>query len=320
MILADKIIKLRKQNGWSQEELAEKLNVSRQSVSKWESAISIPDMDKVVKMSKLFGVSTDYLLKDDIEDIEYTNESQEESFRRLSLEQVNEYLTISNQAYNKIGYGVMLCIYAPIILIAIMMFYESNPGIITENTAAAIGLIPLFTFVLIAVVLFINNCMLLSKFNFLEKELFELEYGVQGVVEKRNEEITNEFRRNLVFSIALIFVAVMQLIIGELLFEEVLGDYLVCILLALVGFAVYRLVYYGMVKLSYSKILQIDDYSIQRKQKRHKLDAVATIYWSLMAALYLGISFITFRWDITWIIWPVAGVLYAAIETIFSSK
>ena len=60
MILADKIILLRKKNGWSQEELAEKMNVSRQSVSKWEGANSIPDISKIIDMSKIFGVSTDY--------------------------------------------------------------------------------------------------------------------------------------------------------------------------------------------------------------------------------------------------------------------
>ena len=64
MILADKIITLRKKNGLSQEELAEKMNVSRQSVSKWESAQSVPDLNKVIMLSEIFGVSTDYLLKD----------------------------------------------------------------------------------------------------------------------------------------------------------------------------------------------------------------------------------------------------------------
>ena len=70
MILADKIIDLRKKQGWSQEQLAEQLGVSRQSVSKWESAMSVPDMDKIVKLSNIFGVSTDYLLKDEIEEIQ----------------------------------------------------------------------------------------------------------------------------------------------------------------------------------------------------------------------------------------------------------
>ena len=64
MILADKIITLRKKTGWSQEELAVQLGVTRQSVSKWEGAQSVPDLDKVVQMSRIFGVSTDYLLKD----------------------------------------------------------------------------------------------------------------------------------------------------------------------------------------------------------------------------------------------------------------
>lgn len=73
MILADKILSLRKNQGWSQEELAEKLNVSRQSISKWESAASIPDIDKILELSKLFGVSTDYLLKDSIKHVETTN-------------------------------------------------------------------------------------------------------------------------------------------------------------------------------------------------------------------------------------------------------
>ena len=62
MLLAEKILELRKQNGWSQEELAEKVGVSRQSISKWESAQSVPDLDKILVLSRIFGVSTDYLL------------------------------------------------------------------------------------------------------------------------------------------------------------------------------------------------------------------------------------------------------------------
>ena len=69
MILAEKITALRKKNGWSQEELAMQLNVSRQSVSKWESAASIPDLDRILQLSRLFGVTTDYLLKDDAEEL-----------------------------------------------------------------------------------------------------------------------------------------------------------------------------------------------------------------------------------------------------------
>ena len=70
MILADKIIRERKRLGLSQEELAEKMNVSRQAVSKWEGNQSIPEIEKILQLSSLFGVTTDYLLKDEIETYE----------------------------------------------------------------------------------------------------------------------------------------------------------------------------------------------------------------------------------------------------------
>ena len=84
MILADKIINLRKKNGWSQEELAEKLNVSRQAVSKWEGAQSTPDLEKILMMSKIFGVTTDFLVKDEIEmeEISENAENSEEKTKR----------------------------------------------------------------------------------------------------------------------------------------------------------------------------------------------------------------------------------------------
>lgn len=67
MTFNNKLIRLRKANAMSQEELAEKLNVSRQAISKWELGDVSPDSDKIVALSNLFGVTTDYLLKDELE-------------------------------------------------------------------------------------------------------------------------------------------------------------------------------------------------------------------------------------------------------------
>ena len=64
MNLSEKIMLLRKKQGWSQEELANHLNISRQSISKWESGQSQPDIDKIILLSQLFQVTTDYLLLD----------------------------------------------------------------------------------------------------------------------------------------------------------------------------------------------------------------------------------------------------------------
>ena len=98
MIFADKLIQLRKKAGWSQEELAGQMNVSRQSVSKWEGAQSIPDLEKMIRLSKLFGVTTDYLLKDEIEEIgkpETGSTDEEETSRKnVSMEEANSCLSV----------------------------------------------------------------------------------------------------------------------------------------------------------------------------------------------------------------------------------
>ncbi len=98
MILADKITALRKKAGWSQEELAEQLGVTRQSVSKWEGAQSVPDMDKVVQMSRLFGVTTDFLLKDELSEEEPAPEGCDSPLRRVTMAEASEYLALRRTA------------------------------------------------------------------------------------------------------------------------------------------------------------------------------------------------------------------------------
>lgn len=68
MKLSDKLIALRKEKGWSQEDFAEKLDVSRQAISRWENGSALPDALNILRISKLFNVTADYLLNDDYED------------------------------------------------------------------------------------------------------------------------------------------------------------------------------------------------------------------------------------------------------------
>lgn len=79
MSISERIRVLRKKNGLSQEQLADKLGVSRQAVSKWESETSFPDIEKIVLMSEIFDVSTDYLIKDEtvVEDEESVQQNIE---------------------------------------------------------------------------------------------------------------------------------------------------------------------------------------------------------------------------------------------------
>lgn len=115
MILADKIIELRKKNGWSQEELAEKMDVSRQSISKWEGAQSVPDMNRILRLSEIFGVSTDFLLKDEMEfeqtqlaEYDAAEDTDAQSVRPFSMEEAVSFLTLRSVAASRVGIGVMM--------------------------------------------------------------------------------------------------------------------------------------------------------------------------------------------------------------------
>ena len=122
MILADKIIENRKKNGWSQEELANRLGVSRQSVSKWESAQAVPDLKKILQLAEVFGVTTDYLIKDEIEEkpeleLAPVDKGLEETVRSVSMEEASSFLEYNESSSRLISTGVMVCILSPVVLI-----------------------------------------------------------------------------------------------------------------------------------------------------------------------------------------------------------
>ena len=182
MILADKIVALRKKSGWSQEELAQQLNVTRQSVSKWEGAQSVPDIDKILQMSRLFGVSTDYLLKDELEEPELaaTAEEDAQALRRVTLAEASEYLRLRKEAAPKRAIATFLCVISPITLIMLAALSEVSSFGISENAAAGIGLCVLIVLVAVAVMLFMSCAAKERAYDFLESEPFETEYGVSG--------------------------------------------------------------------------------------------------------------------------------------------
>ena len=322
MILADKIIQLRKKCGWSQEELAEKMGVSRQSVSKWEGALSVPDLDKILLMSRIFGVSTDYLLKDEIEEAEYfpqedRDEDSGTGTRRVPMEEASTFLAAKRETAPRIALGVLLCILSPICLLSLGGLSDEGAIGISENLAAGIGLIVLLLMVIPAVALFVSSGMKTNRFEYLDNEPIELEYGVSGMVKERQNQLRDAHTRDFVIGVCLCIVAAIPLLLTALLTEN--GTYVVlslCTTIVIVGIGVYMLVRNGIIWESTEKLLQEGDYSKSKKKANTFSEAVGAIYWCVVTAIFLFYSFYTMDWSRSWIIWPVAGVLFGAIEGI----
>ena len=177
MILADKITEERKKNGWSQEELADKLGVSRQAVSKWESAGAVPDLQRIIQLSELFSVSTDYLLKDEME-VEASSDmmkgiNEDMTLRKVSMEEANEFLDMKRKGAPSIANAVSVCIISPALLIFLSGMAESGVAKMTEGMAAGVGMIFLFVMVALAVFTFITYGIRESRMEHFEKENFE---------------------------------------------------------------------------------------------------------------------------------------------------
>lgn len=319
MILADKITEERKKNGWSQEELAEQLGVSRQAVSKWESAGSVPDLQKIIQMANLFGVSTDYLLKEELELKERyagidSNSELERPLRRVSMEEANEYLNVRKQAAPIIANATALCIMSPVLVVLLGAFHEGNLFHITEAIVGGVGCTALFGLIAVAVFMFITTGMKMSHSEHLEKEMFETEYGVTGMVKEKSRAYENTFSLGIAGGVVLCILSVVPIIIaGAADAPDYIAAICVAGLLVLIALGVNIIIRVSMIKSSYDALLQEGEFSKKEKKAKGKLDALSGAYWSLATAIYLGWSFWTMRWDITWILWPVAGVLFAAV-------
>ena len=187
MIFADKLIRLRKKNGWSQEELAEKLNVSRQAVSKWEGAQTVPELEKLLQMSALFGVTTDYLLKDELEQEEYAPGGGEASVKRITLGQAQEFLQWRKKAAVFIAAGAFLCIASIIPLLMLGAASDAGVAGVTEEIAGAAGLCALVVLVAAGVSLFVWCGFKNAPYEFIDSEPFETEYGVHGLVTEKKK-------------------------------------------------------------------------------------------------------------------------------------
>lgn len=316
MILADKIIQLRKKNGWSQEELADRMRVSRQAVSKWEAAQTTPDLEKILMLSKLFGVSTDYLLKDELEMEEYTNDSSDSSIRCVTMEEANTYLQHRTWASVRIALATMLCILSPVCLILMGAASDTSMPPFNEDFAGFCGLAVLFVMVAIAVALFLLVGAKHEPYAFLEKEEFELAYGVSGMVREKQKAFRNTYTKCNILGVCLCILAPIVIILGFFTINALITAGFVAVTLFLISIAVALFVWVGVQWASMERLLREGEFAPKKRKESALEETVTTVYWLLITAGYLIWSFLADSWRISWIVWPIGGIIFAAIREI----
>ncbi|MDY4772192.1 MAG: helix-turn-helix transcriptional regulator [Gemmiger sp.] len=321
MIFADKLIALRKKSGWSQEELAEKLGVTRQSVSKWEGAQSVPDIDKILQLSHLFGVTTDYLLKDELGEPEYTAGDDAPALRKVTLAQANDYLTQAHANAPKMALATALCVLSPVPLIALGALAEY--GYFRADFATGLGLCTLLVLVAVAVVLFMQCGAAVKPYEFLEKEPIDTEYGVTGLAHERRDAFAVQYNRGNTLGTVLCILCAVPLFAAMMFLDtDILAAAAVCLLLVLVACGVYAFVRVGTVQDALNQLLEEGDFTRDAKARKSAIRAVAAAYWLVVVAIFLFYTFGPYgngQPEYSWFIWAIAGVIFAAVMVVMKA-
>ena len=318
MILADKLIRLRKKNGWSQEELAEKMNVSRQAVSKWEGSQTIPDLEKILMLGELFGVTTDYLLKDEIENEDYTDGISNPGIRKITLAEANEYLELRKSAAKRIAIATMLCIVSIFPLLLLGVASENPSFFLTEESACGIGLVVMFPIVALAVAIFLRVGFTSAPYEFIEKEPFETEYGVIGLVKDAQKKYRSIYTKYNYIGSCVCVLSPVPLLSATFVDNDFLTVIMLTVTMLIAGIGAMFFIVAGVRWASMQKILKEGEYDPAEKEKSRLKETVGVVYWVVAAAIFLGWNFITNDWQRSWIVWPVAGVLFVAVMMICS--
>lgn len=318
MILGEKIAQLRRKNGWSQEELADKMEISRQAVSKWESGQTMPDLERILRLSSLFGVTIDYLLKDGAEPEIPRPEAEEDTHIRLiSLADAADYLSLRERASVQIASGTFLCILAFMPLLLLGAAAEQFQ--LSEALAALIGLASLFLLAAIAVVIFMRCGFHSAPYRFIELGEFRAENDANDMVRARKMQFRSTYLRGNLIGVCLCILSPLALFSGILSENDFTQVLLLCVTLLLAGIGVVSFILVGVRWASMERLLREGDFAPRTKSgtrmRRERFDEqLSYAYWLLATTIYLAWSFLTNDWGRTWIVWPVAGVLFGAIR------
>lgn len=298
MNLGNNLITLRKRENISQEELAEKLDVSRQAVSKWESGSGYPETEKLIKICEIFNCSMDILMKGKIEE-EYNID-------------LNKYDRFMKSFGKNISIGVFL------ILLGVTIFLFSLGKVPDINNIkvkeAFISVSILLIFILFAVPIFIING--------LKMESFKKKYT--SITNTYTEEEIDAFDKKFAIVIALCTSLILLGVIGLLLMYGIKtykNDLTpVGLLMIFVTLSVPFLTYYGIQKDKYD-IKKYNKLNSKNMSKEIELiGKISAVIMIITTIIYFILGFIFNLWKYNWILFPIGGMICGIFAVILNKE
>ena len=292
MYFSENLKTLRKIKNISQEELAERLEVSRQAISKWESGECYPETEKLIKLSELFNYDIDELLNQSIT----INEDTEKK----------EYECI----YKKFTKGVTLGII--LILIGVTLLLIAL-GINTNKKFITFGIIILLLFITTAVPLFIINGINMESFKTKNKTL--LNFYTEEEIEKFNKK----FAIRIALGVSIILIGIMFLLASYIIYdtESIMPA---AIFMIFITISVPIFVYNGIQKSKYEIELYNKINNKEQTEANELLGKISGVIMILATITFFILSFIFNLWKISWIVFPICGMICGIVAIILNKE
>ena len=225
--------------------------------------------------------------------------------RKITTEIVESFIQARKKVGIMVSSGValfILCVCGPILCDAF-------------GISEVAGVFSMFLFIAVGVLLCIFSNFQLEDLSFIKEEPCTLE-------EEAKNFVVQEKRKNLKFYQLMIAIGVLLCTIS--IFPPMLlkynSDFGASLLFVFVAAGVFLIIYANVIQNSYKKMLTLEENYIPQntEHQNKKLHKISGVYWQSVTCLYLIISFVTHRWDITWLIWPIAAVAQTLLKVIFS--
>ena len=257
MILSEKITELRKKAGLSQEEFGAEIGVSRQAVSKWEMSQTTPDLNKIMKISKFFGVPIDFLLKDEYDLRFLENNPKSTTFEKgssetkmIELPEILSYLEIKKKSARNYVISIFLFFISPFAGIIISTFNEPY---------AMLGVIIQLLILVVMAIILVIALYELSKYKKLFSEENELAYGVRSVVEEKKRGFEHTFFIGIIMGVICLIAFVIPVMAVSAFTDDNNVAIIIasCMMLLIFATGVSIITYVVTVNQGFNKILKI---------------------------------------------------------------
>lgn len=238
----------------------------------------------------------------------------------IEIEEAHNYLDTIKHTSFLVSIGVSLCIIGAAILILLAQMFEDRVILknISDEISSSIIIAPLIILVAIAVGIFIYSGSKTTKYKFIENYDYVTSSSAKRILMQEYENYKPKSTLATIIGVCLCILSPLCIFFNMFISSSD-NAYGVVFLLLFITVAVFLFINFGSYDSAYKKLLQIDDYSADKRNTNKTIGTVAGFFWPVIVASYLFISFSFDSWDKSWIIFPVAGILFGGFASLYTS-